>query len=128
MTHHPNRTDVERATGQKTFLLHGIEQSGHVQRPTAQLLRSRRRTVPGQHPLLLAVIAAGMLRQQHGVAVFSQDLAPALERLRLIPETVGDHHQAPVGVFRNKADQPERFRPMRHGKLKHVAPPATGQR
>ena len=127
MAYHPNSIGVETTRTQDAPVLHGINQGDDIKGTTTQLLRPRRRTVAGQHQLLLVIVAARMLRQQHGVTMLSQDLSPSFKRLRFIPETVGYHHQSTIGLLGKQDDQLQGFRPMRYRELQNITAPAAGE-
>ena len=94
MARHQHRLGVHRSAQGEPPLGGRINNGRHVFRPQGQLRRTRRRLLAGQHGSLLALIAAWVAGQHHGVAMASQVGCPALEVAGVIPQPVGNHHQS----------------------------------
>ena len=94
MACHQHRLGVHRSAQGEPPLGGGIDHGRHIFWPQGQLRRTRRRLLAGQHGSLLALIAAWVAGQHHGVAMASQVGCPALEVAGVIPQPVGNHHQS----------------------------------
>ena len=128
VTHHCNGIGVQPGPRQKTPCTDGIQQSGHIQGSKPQLFRPRRRRITGEHRLLLIEITAGVVWQQHGVAMGSQHLTPTFKGFRIVPEPVGDHDQTSVGwSCRLKRQNPQGFGPIGHRHLNNLTGPTGAQ-
>ena len=86
-------------TQEQITVRHTVENDREIQEPVPQFFSRRRRLIATQHPLLLSQITALMHWELHGVTARHESLGPAFKTRRFIPETMGNHHHASVGVL-----------------------------
>ena len=94
---HSNGVGPQLATRKETTVRNGIQQRGDILGTFLQFLGARGRTVSREHRPLLLEVTAGVIRHHDRVAIGSKAFAPTLEGFRVIPESVGNHNQPPIG-------------------------------
>ena len=131
MANHHHTAGIHPGNTTQATCFQGIHYRFEILRPQGQFLRPWRRCLARQNLLLLGLIAAGMARQDHGVALARQEGSPSLKAGRPIPKTMGHKHQAAIAPLAGLQDlQLDGLGAMRHSQandaLQHSGPGHNG--